>query len=141
MGRSAHVLVYLLHSVNDQWVPRKRTDFSSNAATDLEGVAIESYQQTAFPAVEKQFFLEWRSGQLTTMIARGMISVWQVSNCPLPPEATVQVLWRAWWGFITTQLLVLRGLVPASLLPPLSPSPSASCCWGTLSQWVALLDK
>ena len=87
-----------------------------------------------------QFFLERRSGSSPLRLAC-VSSLWQVSNCPLPPEATVWVLWRAWQGLITAQFTVLRGLVPASLLPPLSLTPSASWCWGTFSQWGALLDR
>lgn len=28
--------------------------------------------------------------------------MWQVSNCPLPPEVTVWALWKAWQGLSTT---------------------------------------
>lgn len=60
---------------------------------------------------------------------------------PTSSKATTWFLCRVWWGLTTTQFSVLRGLVPASLLPPLSLSPLDSCCWGTFSQWIALWDR
>lgn len=67
-------------------------------------------------------------------------SVWQVSNCPLLLRL-LGGFCGVWWGLTTTQFSVLRGLLPASLLPPLSLSPLVSCYWGTFSQWTALGDR